>query len=132
MDSNQRLREVANLRFAFQSKSRLRLEFLGELSKILRVHGQTIPDELLASIVVAIPEELPGEGFASVQSPVNIVARPPIVGGGKPPAGKKGPPKGRPPKKGPSKKRYLDETATNVVEIQQLLSDDSMTDGAAH
>lgn len=129
MDSNQRLREVANLRFAFQSKSRLRLEFLGELSKILRVHGQTIPDELLASIVVAIPEELPGEGFASVHSPVNIEARPPIGGG------KKGPPptKGRPPKKGPSKKRYLpDETATNVVEIQQLLSDDSMADGAAH
>lgn len=65
MDANERLNEVANLRFAFQSKSRLRLEFLGELSKILRIHGQSVSDEVLSSVVVAIPEELPGEGFAS-------------------------------------------------------------------
>jgi hypothetical protein len=68
MDSNERLIAINNLRYAFQSKSRLRLEFLGELSKILRVHGQAVPDELLASIVIAIPEELPGEGFANSES----------------------------------------------------------------
>jgi hypothetical protein len=65
MDTSERLREVANLRYALQSKSRLRLEFLGELSKLLRVHGQPVRDEVLASLVLAIPDELPGEGFAS-------------------------------------------------------------------
>jgi hypothetical protein len=102
MDSNERLRAVANLRYAFQSKSRLRLEFLGELSKILRVHGQVLPDELLASIVIAIPEELPGEGFASSES-LGITAEP----AERPPKKNRPPKTDRPPKAPP---KYITPT----------------------
>jgi hypothetical protein len=102
MDSNERIRAVSNLRYAFQSKSRLRLEFLGELSKILRVHGQAIPDELLASIVVAIPEELPGEGFASSES-VGIRAEQPE----RPPTENRPPITDRPPKAPREPARYI-------------------------
>ena len=77
MDTSERLREVANLRYALQSKSRLRLEFLGELSKLLRVHGQPVRDEVLASLVLAIPDELPGEGFASKYNGETIYASTP-------------------------------------------------------
>jgi hypothetical protein len=93
MDSNERLRAVSNLRYAFQSKSRLRLEFLGELSKILRVHGQSVPDDLLTSIVIAIPEELPGEGFASSEN-LGCSAKKT----GRPPKKNRPPKTGRPPK----------------------------------
>jgi hypothetical protein len=93
MDSGNRLQEVANLRFAFQSKSRMRLEFLGELSKLLRIHGHSVSDDVLATLVVAVPEELPGEGFASSYNrQVRAEERPPT--GGTPPAR---PPEAPPP-----------------------------------
>jgi hypothetical protein len=68
VETQERINEVMNLRFALQSKSRMRLEFLGELSKILRIHGHSINDEVLSSLVLAVPEELPGQGSASISS----------------------------------------------------------------
>jgi len=86
VENQERINEVMNLRFALQSKSRMRLEFLGELSKILRIHGHSINDEVLSSLVLAVPEELPGQGSASIssasgmlhaESPENPAPRPP-------------------------------------------------------
>lgn len=62
MDATERMREAARLRLAFQSRGRMRLEFLSELSKVLRAHGVEVEDELLGSLVLAVPEELPTEG----------------------------------------------------------------------
>src|SRR4051812_33207220 len=51
-------REIASLRLRFQANNRLRLEFLGALSKILRDYGEPISDDLLAIVVLAMPNEL--------------------------------------------------------------------------
>lgn len=51
-------REIASLRLRFQANNRLRLEFLGTLSKILRDYGEPVSDDLLASVVLATPNEL--------------------------------------------------------------------------
>jgi hypothetical protein len=98
MDTSERLREVANLRYALQSKSRLRLEFLGELSRLLRVHGQPVKDEVLASLVLAIPDELPGEGFASKYNGEAVYASTPPETGIPPKTPPKPPTTGIPPK----------------------------------
>ena len=101
METQERINEVMNLRFALQSKSRMRLEFLGELSKILRIHGHSINDEVLGSLVLAVPEELPGQGSASIssvsemlhaESAENPAPRPPGGAGGenRPPGGSGG------------------------------------------
>lgn len=115
MDSNERLREVSNLRFAFQSKSRLRLEFLGELSKILRIHGQTVSDSVLSSLVVAIPEELPGEGFASIfNREIRAEERPPTTD--RPPEKDQRPPTtGQPDERPPTVKPAMLAETTMVV-----------------
>lgn len=100
METQKRINEVINLRFALKSKSRMRLEFLGELSKILRIHGHSINDEVLSSLVLAVPEELPGEGIASVGNVARVLhaesptTRPP-GGEHKRPPGDKG--ESRPP-----------------------------------
>jgi len=112
MDSNERLRAVSNLRYAFQSKSRLRLEFLGELSKILRVHGQSVPDDLLTSIVIAIPEELPGEGFASSEN-YSIRAETPQ----RPPEKVRPPKEVRPPKAPPAPRYIAPDNNPTVVDV---------------
>ena len=62
MRTQESLREIENLRLRFRMNNRLRLESLAALSKIFREHGETLSDELLASIVFAIPEELNGNG----------------------------------------------------------------------
>ncbi len=51
-------REIASLRLRFQANNRLRLEFLGTLSKILRDYGEPVSDSLLDSVVLATPNEL--------------------------------------------------------------------------
>ena len=51
-------REIASLRLRFQANNRLRLEFLGTLSKILRDYGEPVSDNLLDSVVLATPNEL--------------------------------------------------------------------------
>jgi len=60
MDTQESLREMENLRLRFRMNNRLRLESLAALSKIFREHGEPLRDELLASLVFAVPEELNG------------------------------------------------------------------------
>ncbi len=61
MTTQQSLRDISNLRLRFQINNRLRLECLAALSRVFRELGENLSDELLSSIVFAIPEELPGE-----------------------------------------------------------------------
>src|ERR1043166_2940363 len=58
MDRRESLRAVETLRFRFQMNNRLRLECLAAISKIFRDFREPLSDELLSSIVFAIPEEL--------------------------------------------------------------------------
>lgn len=70
MEARESLREVENLRFRFQMNNRLRLECLAAVSKVFREFGEPIKDELLSSIVFALPQELissNGHGFAQVE-----------------------------------------------------------------
>jgi len=61
MTTQERMMEAAKIRFRFQMNNRLRLESLAALSRVFREHGESIADELLASFVLAVPEELVGE-----------------------------------------------------------------------
>lgn len=62
MTTEERLMEVAKLRLRFRMNNRLRLETLAMLSRVFREYQEPIADELLSSIVFAVPEELMGEG----------------------------------------------------------------------
>jgi hypothetical protein len=61
MDTNERLMGVAKLRLRFRMNNRLRLESLAMLSRVFREHQEPIADELLSSLVFAVPDELIGE-----------------------------------------------------------------------
>lgn len=70
MNVSEPLRDVENLRFRIQMNNRLRLECLAAVSKVFREFREPINDELLSSIVFALPEELisgNGRGKAQVQ-----------------------------------------------------------------
>lgn len=106
METQDALRQIARVRMHFQMNNRLRLESLAALSRTFREHGEAISDELLALIVPAVSEELPGESSSAA---LHVMAkkpsrpptgRPPM---GKPPLGR--PPLGRPPKGRPGKKK---------------------------
>ena len=58
MDRRESLRAVENLRFRFQMNNRLRLECLAAISKVFREFREPLSDELLSSIIFALPEEL--------------------------------------------------------------------------
>jgi hypothetical protein len=58
MERQEALREIAALRHNLHINSRLRLEFLASLSKLLREYGISADDELLSSLILAVPEEL--------------------------------------------------------------------------
>ena len=58
MDARESLRGAENLRFRFQMNNRLRLECLAAVSKVFREFGEPIADELLSSVVFALPQEL--------------------------------------------------------------------------
>ncbi len=94
MDTQESLREIYNLRLRFQMNNRLRLECLAALSKIFREHGENLKDELLSSLVFAIPGELPGErpNYPDLASEGKKPGAPPP---GAPPPG--APPPGAPP-----------------------------------
>src|SRR5687767_15801637 len=62
MDTQESMREVSGLRLRFQMNNRLRLESLAALSKVFREYGEPISDQLLSSIVLALPDELHGNG----------------------------------------------------------------------
>ncbi len=58
MEELESLREAENLRFRFQMNNRLRLESLAAVSKVFREFGEPISDDLLSSLVFAVPNEL--------------------------------------------------------------------------
>jgi hypothetical protein len=57
--------EAQKLRVKMRMNNRLHLEVLAALSKTFRDNGQKVSDNLLRSLVFAVPEELPGEGALS-------------------------------------------------------------------
>src|SRR5688572_31161634 len=67
MDTQESMREVSGLRLRFQMNNRLRLESLAALSKVFREYGEPISDQLLSSIVLALPDELHGNGVISAK-----------------------------------------------------------------
>ncbi|MFL6255234.1 MAG: hypothetical protein ACJ74T_09425 [Pyrinomonadaceae bacterium] len=70
--------EAAGLRLRLQMNNRLRLEVLAALSKVFREFGEPISDELLASVVLAIPDELVGyNGGSSNASNEHTLPSPP-------------------------------------------------------
>jgi len=78
MMNEERMMEVAKLRLRFRMNNRLRLESLAMLSRLFREHNEPIADELLASIVFAVPEELMGEAEGTPDSEIkNFVQNPP-------------------------------------------------------
>jgi hypothetical protein len=90
MTAQESLREISKLRLRFQMNNRLRLESLAALSKIFREHGEDLKDEVLSSLVFALPSELPGERAGESDSEyetggtiLDVEAR----GAGHPPAG---------------------------------------------
>ena len=58
METQEALHEIAALRHNFHVNHRLRLEFLGNLSKLLRDYEIHASDELLGSLVLSVPEEI--------------------------------------------------------------------------
>ncbi|HZI49429.1 MAG TPA: hypothetical protein VFD75_16660, partial [Pyrinomonadaceae bacterium] len=58
MEPRESFRDVENLRFRFQMNNRLRLECLAAVSKVFRDFNEPIADDLLATIVFALPQEL--------------------------------------------------------------------------
>ena len=115
MQEHESVREAENLRFRFQMNNRLRLESLAAVSKVFREFGEPISDELLSSLVFAVPNELiasNGSGFVvgaadlRAEQPGNPSGppQPPKPGPSGPPQppkpGPSGPP--QPPKPGPS------------------------------
>jgi hypothetical protein len=58
MQREETLREIAALRHNLHINSRLRLEFLASISKLLRDYGITADDQLLSSLILAVPDEL--------------------------------------------------------------------------
>jgi hypothetical protein len=106
MDTQESLWEIYNLRLRFQMNNRLRLECLAALSRIFRDHGENLKDELLSSLVFAIPGELPGErpNYADIAIEAKKPGPPATPGPppGAPPPGKPkpGPPPGAPPAPG--------------------------------
>ncbi len=81
MTTDERMMEVAKLRLRFRMNSRLRLETLAMLSRVFREHQEPIADELLSSMVFAVPDELMGEaedisGSAETYKAQNSLANP--------------------------------------------------------
>src|ERR1700741_4797174 len=58
MEPRESFREVENLRFRFQMNNRRRLECLAAVSKVFRDFEEPIADDLLATVVFALPQEL--------------------------------------------------------------------------
>jgi hypothetical protein len=78
--------EAAALRHALYVNSRMRLEFMGGLSKLLRDYGVSVSDEFLREVIVTVPEELP-HSFLNAQDAamaVSELAAAPDTRGGRP------------------------------------------------
>ena len=123
MQELEALREAENLRFRFQMNNRLRLESLAAVSKVFREFGEPISDDLLSSLVFALPNELiasnglgyvvgngnlhVGEYATPSGPPQPVPSGPPQPGPSAPPQpGPSGPPQpgpSGPPQPGPDK-----------------------------
>jgi len=109
MTTQERQMEAAKLRLRFQMNGRLRLESLAALSKVFRENGEPIREELLGSMVFAVPEELLGPADPNAQAQLwdtgklsNAPAtpgKPPLAPAtpGKPPSGGAPATPGKPP-----------------------------------
>jgi len=110
MNRQDKIREIAALRQAFHANDRLRLEFLGGFSKLLREYGISVGSELLRELIFSVPEEtLSGAGPASnggdygpqraEKPPPGGKAKPPRKEGKTPPKKKRSPSRkgGKPP-----------------------------------
>ena len=87
MEMNQRVHAAVKLRAEFHRKSRLRLEYLAAMSRLLREHDVAIDDESLANLVPAdISELYSAEGGPRPGGPTVGGPRPggPTVGGPRP------------------------------------------------
>lgn len=65
MSMREALREAQRLRLKMQTDSRFHLEVLAALSRTFRENGESISNNLLRSLVFAVPDELPGRGAMS-------------------------------------------------------------------
>jgi hypothetical protein len=103
MTLQERVMEAAKLRLRFQMNGRLRLESLAALSKVFREFGEPIREELLGSIVFAVPEELlgPADPQASFSVEGGELRAAPATPG-KPPTGVPATPGGKPPLNAPA------------------------------
>src|ERR1051326_7742708 len=104
MEPRESFRDVENLRFRFQMNNRLRLECLAAVSKVFRDFEEPIADDLLASIVFALPQELlTANGNGKIHaSGYQETPKPPEGPQPKPPEGPQKPPEG-PPQKPPER-----------------------------
>jgi len=104
--------------------NRLRLECLAALSKIFREHGENLKDELLSSLVFAIPGELPGErpNYADLASEGKKPGVPPpgVPPPGAPPPG--APPPGAPPPGAPPPSRQRPKKGPKAARSQDRVS----------
>src|SRR3954469_3233239 len=66
MTSQELLRESARLRLKLQMNNRLRLECMAAISKLFREFQEPIDDQLLASLLLALPTELVGQAAVYV------------------------------------------------------------------
>jgi len=74
MATQELLMEAARLRLKLQINSRMRLEAIAALSRVFREHQEPVTDELLSSIVFAVPEELIGEAGSTQVELLQILA----------------------------------------------------------
>ena len=77
MNNRGALREARRLRLKMQTDGRFHLEVLAALSRTFRENGESVSNDLLRSLVFAVPDELPGRGNASAM--VNSTGRPAYV-----------------------------------------------------
>src|ERR1041385_6252551 len=113
MEPRESFRDVENLRFRFQMNNRLRLECLAAVSKVFRDFEEPIADDLLASIVFALPQELltangngriHAYGYQETEKPPeDPTPKPPEGPTPKPPEGPTPKPPERPPQKPPER-----------------------------
>lgn len=61
MTNPQSMMDAAKLRLRLQMNARLRLEVIAALSRVFREYHDPVSDELLAALILAVPEELVGE-----------------------------------------------------------------------
>jgi len=103
MEEREFLREVESLRFSFQMNNRLRLECLAAVSKVFREHETPLTDELLGSIVFALPWELVSNNGNDHAQAEPLSTKPIIPPGGPKPIIPPGGPKPIIPPGGPRK-----------------------------